>query len=126
MGSRREHSGVLSKSGSRICRCHSSDGVDHLGSEVLRIWSEAMLFRSKESRATERRNEFVEFLRSAEGRRAIFELAPDILVSSKLNPILNDVRTQLELITATEIERFKLLLANSLGTAEIRFTDKIN
>jgi hypothetical protein len=84
-----------------------------------------MLFRSKENRQAERKNEFTEFLRSAEGRRAIFELAPDILVSGKLSPILNNIRAQLELLTSAEIERFKLLLANALGTAEVRFADTI-
>jgi len=82
-----------------------------------------MLFRSKESRKAERNSEFVEFLRSAEGRRAIFELAPDILVSSKLTPILNDVQGKLEALTAGEIERFKLLLERTLKTAEDHFAD---
>ena len=84
-----------------------------------------MLFASKARRHVEKTSEFVEFFRSAEGRRVIFELAPDILVSSKLAPILNDVRVQLETLTAREIERFKLLLESLLKTEVSRFSYEI-
>jgi hypothetical protein len=89
-----------------------------------------MLFKSKKLRKdeakTKRKNEFIEFLRSAEGRRIIFELAPDILVSSKLTTILNDVRVQLETLSANEAERFTILLETASKTAEHRFSDEIN
>ncbi|HMD64125.1 MAG TPA: hypothetical protein VKF83_09145 [Stellaceae bacterium] len=85
-----------------------------------------MLFESKARRHAKKTSEFVEFFRSAEGRRAIFELAPDILVSSKLAPILNDVRVQFEVLTAREMERFKLLLERILKTEESCFSYEID
>jgi hypothetical protein len=69
--------------------------------------------------------EFAEFLRSAEGRRAIFDLAPDMLVNSKVTAILNDVRVQLEALAARETEAFTLFIETNLETGERRFTDEI-
>jgi hypothetical protein len=68
--------------------------------------------------SVEGRPEFVDFLGSAEGRRAIFALAPDILVNSKLSPILDDVRAQLTALAADEIAQFTLQLEKILDTAK--------
>ena len=71
----------------------------------------------------ERKREFVEFLRSDEGRQAILELAPEILVNPNVGPTLNDVREQLRIIVAGEIYRFKVLLDRTLKMAKEHFSD---
>ena len=69
----------------------------------------------KKRRQEIRKIEFLEFLRSAEGRQAILKLAPEILVGADLAPYLTDVRQQLKVIAGDEIGRFKLDLEKTLG-----------
>jgi uncharacterized protein YjgD (DUF1641 family) len=81
-----------------------------------------MFFKSKESRQNERKKELEEFLRSAGGRRVMFELAPDILVSSKLTPIIDHIKVQMEALSHHQVERFTVFLEATLKAAENRLS----